>query len=392
MRRIRRGLLLCFILFTSSPPIPAQAASDVDWLLAQINCLRQSIGVAPLTINAALTSSATTQSAYLSSHSITDFHVQPDGSTPQSRAEAAGYKGYVGENVVGGASVAQAFSWWRGDDIHYRNMINAYWSDVGIGIVNGSHGTWYTLDFGTRAWQLHRITAASCGSSSVPTSVSKAPSAGSAAASSNPATARPAAVADSLDAQGNIKHQVQAGETLGHIALMYGYSWADIPGLLALNHMTGSDFRRLKIGSIFLIPTRSGPFTPQPATSTETPVITATLPAVTAIVVVTTQTETPTGGPSSSNSATPAWTLSLTDAASPALPTAQSTTVSIPTVIGTTALALVTISAVPDIYPAPSVTSNASSDDPIRTLLKWAIVAQGMVLGGWFLRFLWRQR
>jgi hypothetical protein len=63
-----------------------------------------------------------------------------------------------------------------------------------------------------------------------------------------------------VDEQGNIMHQVQPGDTVGGIALLYGYSWDDIPALLELNGMT--DARELEEGAIFLVPPYAGTYTP----------------------------------------------------------------------------------------------------------------------------------
>jgi hypothetical protein len=74
-----------------------------------------------------------------------------------------------------------------------------------------------------------------------------------------------------LDENGNIKHIVQPGDTLGDIALIYGYTWSDLPYMMQLNGL--SNVRDLEVGSIFLVPPRDGTFTPAPGGSaaTETP-------------------------------------------------------------------------------------------------------------------------
>jgi hypothetical protein len=67
-------------------------------------------------------------------------------------------------------------------------------------------------------------------------------------------------------------HQIQPGDTVGQIALIYGYSWDDIPMLMELNGIT--DPADLDIGAIFLVPPHAGTYTPTvggpTATATET--------------------------------------------------------------------------------------------------------------------------
>ena len=75
-----------------------------------------------------------------------------------------------------------------------------------------------------------------------------------------------------LDEFGNIKHEVQPGHTMGDIALIYGYTWDDIPAMLALNNMTRDDIRYLQPGEVFLVPPKDGTFTP----TSEAPTATAT--------------------------------------------------------------------------------------------------------------------
>ena len=144
-------VLIAMALASTLAPQPVGAQADeVGWLLSQINALRQRNGEAALAINAQLAAAATAHSTYLATHPYVDPHTEANGSTPQSRARAAGYPGgLVGENVVGGrSSNAQwALNWWMQSPVHLRNMLSA-WTEIGIGIVQGPYGRWYTLVFG----------------------------------------------------------------------------------------------------------------------------------------------------------------------------------------------------------------------------------------------------
>jgi hypothetical protein len=351
--------ILFVLLLSVYRPNAAHASTDeVGWLLAQINCLRQSLGVGPLALNASLSASATQQSHYLATNKAADMHVQADGSTPISRAAAAGFKGWVGENVSGGTTAQRAFAWWLSDDIHYRNMTNMYWSEVGIGIASGPRGTWYTLDFGAKVWKPNRVTAAACGSFGQTTNNVKS----NEQTSRTTAVPQPPAFVVGRDEQGNIKHQVRPGDTLGHIAVTYGYTWDDIPTLLALNQMTQADFRNLKIGAIFLVPSKSGTYTPVPATVQFTPTAAPQLPA--------------------QPSATDEVTITL-----PA-PTTSPTLDALPTLTPTSAGTRINVAPAATLATVGDPPANVNN--PIRSLIPWGIMLQVMVLGGLFVRALTR--
>jgi len=90
---------------------------------------------------------------------------------------------------------------------------------------------------------------------------------------------RPAArqrVIVGLDAVGNMMHEVQEGDTLGDIAMLYGYSWDVIPTMLAINRMSEDDVRGIKVGSVLLVPPHEGTYTPtaRPPTATMLPTVT----------------------------------------------------------------------------------------------------------------------
>jgi hypothetical protein len=174
-------------------------------------------------------------------------HARPDGSTPRSRAIAAGYPTTeVSENIYGGtnASVNDAWNFWMNSRIHYAGMTNARYKEVGIGIARGGWGTAYVLVFGNPG-----------GPEYVPPQAAAGKSGGAAA---------PPSFVVGLDAHGNIMHEIQPGDTLGDIALIYGYTWGDIPYMLELNGLTQADIRELEIGAIFLVPPKAGTYTPTP--------------------------------------------------------------------------------------------------------------------------------
>ena len=98
-----------------------------------INELRHGKGLAPLTVDPALTRAAQMQASHIArTGSLT--HLGPDGSTPLDRARLAGYQpALAAENVAGGQeSVIDAIRSWRESDSHLRNMMLPDATHMGI--------------------------------------------------------------------------------------------------------------------------------------------------------------------------------------------------------------------------------------------------------------------
>jgi hypothetical protein len=262
-----KRLLLAFFLLIGVAHTHAQDVSGE--LLARVNNLRASLGLAAYTWNGALAAAAANQARWMVDNNQVS-HVQFDGSRPRDRASAAGYNSqWVSENIyMGGlASIDSAWNFWLNSAVHYAGLTNANYNDIGIASATGSGGQSFVLVFGnsTGAWQTFNSASAS-----------NADSAAVAAAPPLPIVG--------VDNSGNIMYEVQAGDDIGTIALLFGYTWDDIPYMLELNQMTQEDIRLLKTGSVFLVPSASGTYTPTPEptrdptipTETATPTPTAT--------------------------------------------------------------------------------------------------------------------
>lgn len=285
MRPFRMLISLVLMLLFFTVLSQAAAQDDISWLLDQINCLRQSVGSPPLTMNVALSVAANRQAVNLVSDDLTDFHVGLDGSTPLIRAREAGFTGSVGENVSGGGNARDAFNWWLNSPVHYDNMTNAHWKEIGIGTARGTYGSWYTLVFGAMNWQVTEpVSTDPCDELDAPPESAVIEDTLPEASISGPleniqietssdtvesAEPLPTPVILGLDENGYIQHVIQSGETPGTVMLSYGYSWDYLPTLMALNNMTEADARNLDVGDIFLIPPGDSTFTPNPADSSE---------------------------------------------------------------------------------------------------------------------------
>lgn len=240
--------------------LPAQAQDAAGDLLGRINGLRASLGLAPYSLNGALSTAALRHAQWMSATGSVS-HTGADGSTPRSRAVAAGYSSnWVSENIYIGsiATAADAWNFWVNSPIHYAGLTAGHYSDVGIGVSGGGNGTAFVLLFGN------------------PAGIQSAPRPNNASGGNNTNQAAPAqpSFVLGLDEKGNIMHEIQEGDTLGDIALIYGYTWDDIPAMLELNGLTQEDIRLLQVGEVFLVPSWDGTFTPTPApdqaTATET--------------------------------------------------------------------------------------------------------------------------
>jgi hypothetical protein len=261
-------LALCFVfLYTPSPLIAQDVASD---LLGRINGLRADLGLSPYRINSALNAAASNHAQWMALTGQVS-HTQPDGSRPRDRAQAAGYaSSWVSENIYMGwnASTGDAWGFWINSPVHYAGLTSPNYQEIGISSAVSGNNRSFVLVFGNPG-----------GGSGVTVSVARNSPAGN-AGSNNTSGAVPGLppFVVGVDSVGNIMHEVQTGDTLGDIALIYGYTWEDIPDMLSLNGLTQNDIRELEIGSIFLVPPYDGTYTPTPSepTVTSTPEATAT--------------------------------------------------------------------------------------------------------------------
>ncbi len=193
--------------------------------------MRASKGLAPFEVNAALMASAQAHSNYMASTGSVS-HTGSGGSSPGSRAAAAGFSGSVIENIYSGmnASPQQAVGWWQGDSLHLGTLLSTRHTYAGAGVATAGGVLYYTLDVGSLT-----------GGSSSPSSATGASTASVSGAAPAPATAvafNPVLIA-TPNADGSVVHIVQAGQTLWTIAATYKIQLAD---LLQLNGFTTSTF------------------------------------------------------------------------------------------------------------------------------------------------------
>jgi hypothetical protein len=321
-------IMLCMFFSAITTTAPVQSQDVATYMLSLINNLRSGLGLHSYTLNGALTAAAQNQASWMA---ITGqiSHTQPDGSTPRTRAQAAGYAStWVSENIYMGRSATSdsAFQWWINSPIHYRGLTNLNYTEIGIAMSDGPAGRAYVLVFGNPDNTV-RVAPPITTNTSDPYGYANANNqqgtgtTGNAVANAAPAyVARPYIVG--LDNLGNIMHEIQPGDTLGDIALIYGYGWDDLERIRQLNAMTESEGRWLDVGAILLIPPYDGTYTPTPSTPSATPTDSpSNTPGPSPTPSITpTPTETYTPSPTLTPSITPTPTETLTLTPTPTLP------------------------------------------------------------------------
>ncbi len=250
---------------TKTPKAGITAGNAYD-VIALVNQLRASNGLAPFQTNAALMASAQSHSQYQANIGSTT-HTGSGGSDVKSRALAAGYGAganvSVIENIYGGmgATPQRAVTWWQGDGPHLNTMLSTRHTDAGAGIAVSSSGVVFiTLDVGSVV-----------GGSAPPVSqttpvVGSTP--GALPAASTGVVFNPVLIA-SPNPDGSIIHLVQAGQTLWTIAATYKIA---LPDLLRLNGFTENSLiypgDKLLIKPAGLVtPTLRATGTPEPETT-----------------------------------------------------------------------------------------------------------------------------
>lgn len=374
--RIALFFLVVLVLIAS----PVQGQDVVSDLLGRINALRGSLGLPGYSLNGALAAAAMNQASWMAATGQIS-HTQSDGSTPSSRAAAAGYpSSAVSENIYMGtsATVDSAWQWWLNSPIHYRGITNAQYTEVGIGSAAGANGTAYVLVFGNPAgWGAVSIRRTTSGGDS--------------------AAAAPPSFVVGVDNVGNIMHEIQQGQTLGDIALIYGYTWDDLEYIRSINGMTEPEGRYLQIGAILLIPPWDGTYTPTPGSPLVemTPDAQAAQPTLivddtAALTSAPAPTLTPTlpGEIGATSAVMPEWVVMTANAhltetparasTLPAVPTAQSAGWTAATVTPQAVAQAVTTAVVP----TPLLVESAQDDnDETSPLLVVAVVLQVIILG-----------
>jgi LysM repeat protein len=200
-QRIAGLCLVLVLLINGGWRTEAAAQADTaSQLLQLVNQVRARHGLAPFQSDQALAVAAQNQAEFNAASSRYG-HSGVGGSSPQDRANAAGYSGYVVENVVGGTDLtpAQGVTWWVNSPVHYNTLITTRYAFAGTGFATNGRQRHYVLVVGRPA----------DGRPERAVPVASAPAFVAPIILSEPA------------ADGSISHQVRVGQTLWAIAARY---------------------------------------------------------------------------------------------------------------------------------------------------------------------------
>jgi LysM repeat protein len=233
-----------------------------------VNQLRASNGLAPYQVDAVLMSVAQAQASWSAENNHIG-HDGPGGSSPNDRAQAAGYGGgersFAVENAAHGTTSINTpelvVTMWQSDWGHLSAMISAEYEHIGVGYAEAGGYSWYVMMVG---WV------------------------GSPAGASNTNSKEPLGesipaspfVLSEPDETGAIYHEVQPGQAAWTIAAYYG---VDLAELLALNQLTEESI--LHPGDILMVRPPE-PTTPQPLANLPTQIPRTTPVAIQTIPVI----------------------------------------------------------------------------------------------------------
>ena len=153
-RRLVASLFLLGLLLLSSPgkaarPVQAAQPAPAAEIFQLINEFRASLGLPPFQYNGTLASAAQNHANWMATNVIYS-HTGAGGSSPLTRATAAGYSGYVVENIVGGWSMSprQGLIWWQNSPLHYNTLVTSAYPQAGIGFAGNGQENMYVLVVG----------------------------------------------------------------------------------------------------------------------------------------------------------------------------------------------------------------------------------------------------
>ena len=210
--------ILGFSLMASRSPARAQADPGSE-IFQLINQFRATLGLSPFQYNNVLASAAQRHANWMAANLIYS-HTGDGGSSPITRANNAGFSGYVIENIVGGGSMSprQGLIWWQNSPIHYNTLVTERYPMAGIGFASDGVYNMYVLVVGRPAGAL----------------VAPASNTSANETSAQPLIITPIQLAEPRE-DGSIVHTMQPGQALWTIAAYYD---VDLAHLYLINSLS----------------------------------------------------------------------------------------------------------------------------------------------------------
>ncbi|WP_240136816.1 CAP domain-containing protein [Streptomyces sp. MUM 178J] len=126
----------------------SKAEAEAAAVLSIVNAERAKAGCSAVRADGALANLAEGHSQDMKDRGFFD-HTNPDGESPWDRAAEAGVSNLGGENIARGQADAEAvMNAWMNSDGHRANILNCEYKTLGIGVVLGTGGPWWTQNFG----------------------------------------------------------------------------------------------------------------------------------------------------------------------------------------------------------------------------------------------------
>jgi uncharacterized protein YkwD len=129
----------------AAAPAPADPSLEGQ-VLALVNVQRAAAGCGALTADPALAGLARAHSADMRDRNFFD-HVNPDGLDPFERGSRAGVVVHAENIAYGQPDPAAVMDAWMNSAGHRANILNCDLTRLGVGVVEGAGGPWWTQDF-----------------------------------------------------------------------------------------------------------------------------------------------------------------------------------------------------------------------------------------------------
>ncbi|HET9016019.1 MAG TPA: CAP domain-containing protein [Thermomicrobiaceae bacterium] len=163
--QVAAALALALMPLLTLPAAPATAATDeLTQAFNEINTYRSWLGLPPMHRSAALDASASAHAQYyalnygdpslsgMGLHAETPGKPGFTGADMQARAQAAGYSGWVNENIGLSGSMLVSLDWFIGTINHRLTLIDPRYVDIGLGAVNNGTAKIEVIDVGAPTW------------------------------------------------------------------------------------------------------------------------------------------------------------------------------------------------------------------------------------------------